>query len=55
MKAWLKKQTTAVLSSIKVPLSVDDVQMFVRVAKSKGLLFFSKTCVLTKGQNGSLV
>jgi hypothetical protein len=45
--AWLKQQTTLVLSSIKSPPTVDDVQMFIGVAESEGLFFFSQTCVLT--------
>jgi hypothetical protein len=42
---WLKQQATAVLSSIKSPPTDSDVQMFVNIAESEGLLFFSKTCV----------
>lgn len=45
--AWLKQQITLVLSSIKSPPAVGDVQMFIGVAESEGLLFFSQTCVLT--------
>ncbi|KAF9648913.1 hypothetical protein BDM02DRAFT_3128680 [Thelephora ganbajun] len=45
VKAWWNQQTTAVLSSIKSPPSVTDVQMFIAIAKSEGLLFFSKTIV----------
>ena len=43
--AWWKQQTTTVLSSIKSEPSVDDVQMFVDVANSEGIIFFSTTCV----------
>jgi hypothetical protein len=45
VKTWLKEQTTAVLSSIKAPTSVDDAQVFVNIAKSEGLIFFSETFV----------
>ena len=45
MVAWWKQQTTMVLSSIESQPSVDDVQMFVEIANSEGLLFFSKTYV----------
>ena len=44
-KTWLKQQTTAILSEIKSRPAVADVQMYVGVAKSEGLPFFSKTCV----------
>ena len=46
MKAWLKQQTTMVLSSIKVTPNINDVQLFVSVAESEGLPFFSQTYVL---------
>ena len=49
LKGWWKEQTTAVLSSIKLPLEVNDVEMFVSVAESEGVLFFSETCVLADG------
>lgn len=47
--AWWKQQTTTILSSINPQPSVDDVQMFIGVAKSEGLLFFSQTSVLLSG------
>lgn len=43
--AWSKQLTTIVLSSIKPQPTVDDVQMFVDIAQSQGLLFFSQTSV----------
>lgn len=54
MKTWWDQHTTAALSSIKPPPTVDDVQMFVGIAKSEGLLFFSKTYVLSDGRNDPL-
>jgi len=54
VKAWWNQQTTAVFSSIKQPPTDNDVQMFVGIAKSEGLLFFSKTCVLSDGRNDPL-
>ena len=54
MKTWLKQQTTAVLSSIKSPPTDHDIQMFVNIAKSEGLPFFSQTCVPADGRNDSL-
>jgi hypothetical protein len=54
-KGWWKEQTTAVLSSIKLPLEVNDVEMFVSIAESEGVLFFSETCVLADGWNDSSV
>ena len=54
VKAWLKRQMTAVLSAIKQPPTVNDVQIFVGIAESEGLLFFSETCVLPDEQNISL-
>ena len=55
VKKWLKQQTTAVFSSIKSPPDVDDVSMFVSVAKSAGILFFSKTYVPADGRSVLLV
>ena len=52
--AWLKQQAVAVLSSIKQPPSVNDVGMFVSVAESEGLLFFSQMYVLAGVRNVSL-
>ena len=49
VKVWLKGQTTAVLSSIKLAPTANDVQMFVGTAESEGLLYFSETCVLGGG------
>ena len=48
---WLKAQSTAVLSSIKQAPNAYDVRMFVDIAESEGLLFFSNTCVLADGWN----
>ena len=48
---WLKAQSTAVLSSIKQAPNAYDVRMFVDIAESEGLLFFSNTCVLADGRN----
>ena len=44
-KAWLKQQVTVVLSKIRSRPTVADVEMYVGVAKSAGLPFFSKTYV----------
>jgi len=58
VKTWLKQQTTAVLSSIKLPPSDKDVQMFVSIAESEGLFFFTQMCVpggRGGGRNDSLV
>ena len=46
---WLKEQSTTVLSSIKQAPNAHDVPMFVGIAESEGLLFFSNTCVLAGG------
>lgn len=54
VKAWLGHQVTAVLSSITKPPSVGDVEMFVGIAESEGLLFFSQTYVLVDARNASL-
>ena len=51
VKAWLKGQSTAVLSSIKHAPNASDVEKFVSIAESEGLLFFSNTCVLADGWN----
>ena len=51
MRAWLKQQAAVALSSIKMPLTVDDVQMFVGIAESEGLPFFSATCVPIDARN----
>lgn len=40
---WWKHQTTMVLSKIEPQPSLDDVQMFIGIAKSEGLLFFSQS------------
>ena len=48
---WLKEQSTAVLSSIKQPPSAHDVGMFVDIAESKGLLFFSIAYVPADGRS----
>ena len=42
--AWCAQRMVAVLSSIKKP-SVEDVKVFVNIAKTEGLAFFSDTCV----------
>ena len=55
VKTWLKQQTAAVLSSINSPPSDKDVQMFVSIAKSEGLLFFSKVYVPAGGRDDSSV
>ena len=54
VEAWLKQQAIAALSSIESCPSVSDIPMFVSVAKSEGILFFSKTCVLVDGRNDLL-
>jgi len=55
VKTWLKQQTVAVLSSIKSLPNEYDVPMYVSIAESEGLLFFSQTCVPAGGRNDSLV
>jgi hypothetical protein len=47
MVAWWKRQTTRALSTINPPPSADDIQMFIGIAKSEGIFFFSQTCVLS--------
>ena len=53
-KAWLRQQITVVLSGIRSVPTVADVKMYAGVAKSEGLPFFSKKCVLMGGKNGLL-
>ena len=55
VKVWLKQQATVVLSSIgKNRPSVMDVEMFINIAESEGVLFFSQTCVLADVRRVSL-
>ena len=54
VKVWLKQQAAVILSSIgKMRPSVGDVETFVRIAESEGLLFLL-TCVLADVQIVSL-
>lgn len=52
--AWCAQRMTSALSSIKKP-SVDDVKVFVNIAKTEGLTFFSNTCVRVDGLKTRLI
>ena len=51
--AWCAQRMAATLSSIKKP-SVDDVNVFVKIAKTEGLTFFSDTYVQAGGSKTRL-
>ena len=53
-KMWLKQQITAVFSKIRSAPTIADVQMYVGVAKSEGLPFFSNKCVPMGGGKDEL-